>query len=62
MLSTPDALELVLKEDRQEIINDIVEDLRKEGLPLLADSFKDESMRDDAMRLLHSIIEEMEKP
>lgn len=62
MLSTPDAVALVLKEDKQEMIDDIVEELRKEGLHLLADSFKDESMRDDAMSLLRLMIEEMEKP
>jgi hypothetical protein len=52
----------VLKEDRQELINDIVQDLRKEDYPLLADAFQDEKTREDAMRVLRSMQEEMEDP
>jgi pimeloyl-ACP methyl ester carboxylesterase len=54
------ALELVIKEDKQEILNDIVENLLREGYPLLANAFRDEKTRDDAMRILQMMIEEME--
>jgi hypothetical protein len=62
MLSTQDALELVMKEDREEMINDIVQDLRKEGYHLLADAFQNESTRKDAIHVLRSIISDMEDP
>jgi hypothetical protein len=62
LLTTEEALKLVMKEDKQEMINDIVQDLRKEGYPLIADAFQNESTREDAMRVLRSMQEEMEDP
>jgi hypothetical protein len=62
LLSTPAAVELVLKEDRDEMLNDIVESLRKEGFPLTAESFKNENTRDDALRALRLMITELEDP
>lgn len=62
MLKTEDVVKLVLKEDRQELIDDIVQDLRKEGHPLLADAFKNEETRPDAIRVLQSMLNEMEDP
>jgi hypothetical protein len=62
MLSTQDALELVMKEDREEMIRDIVQDLRKGGYYLIADAFQNESTRADAMRILELTIEEMKDP
>jgi hypothetical protein len=62
LLSTPAAVELVLKEDKDEMLNDIVESLRKEGFPLTAESFKNENTRDDALRALRLIITELEDP
>jgi hypothetical protein len=60
MLSTQDALELVMKEDREEMIGDIVQDLRKEGYPLIADAFKNEKTREDAMRVIRSMLDDLE--
>jgi hypothetical protein len=61
LLSTP-AVELVLKEDRDEMLDDIVESLRKEGFPLTVESFKNENTREDAMRALRLMITELEGP
>jgi hypothetical protein len=62
MIRTADAVKLVLKEDRQELIDDIVQNLRKEGHPLLADAFKNEETREDAIRVLRLMLIEMEDP
>jgi hypothetical protein len=62
LLTTEEALKLVMKEDKQEMINDIVEELRKEGYPLLAEAFQDEKTREDAMRVIRSMLTEMEDP
>ena len=61
MLTTQQALGLVLKEDKEEILNEeVVEKLRKEGYPLLADAFRKEKTRKDAMRVIHSMIADVE--
>ena len=61
MLTTQQALGLVLKEDKEEILNEeVVEKLRKEGYPLLADAFRNEKTRKDAMRVIQSMIVDVE--
>jgi hypothetical protein len=62
LLTTQKALRLVMKEDKQEMIDDIAKELREHGHHLLADAFRDESTRPDAMRVLQSMLREMESP
>jgi hypothetical protein len=46
----------------QELIDDVVEDLRSSGYHLLADAFKDENTRDDAVRVLQAMLRDLESP
>jgi hypothetical protein len=63
LITHDDAMKFVLKEDKQKILddmlNDRLDDFGKE-YPLLADSFKNEETRSDALRVLQSMIEELE--
>jgi hypothetical protein len=62
MLTTEQAVQLVLRDDREELINDVADDLRKKGHPLLADAFRNGNTRPDAIRVLKSMLDEMESP
>jgi hypothetical protein len=63
MIRHEDAMRSVLQEDKQSILDDMLnarlEDLSKE-YPLLADAFKNEETRSDALRILQSMIEDLE--
>jgi hypothetical protein len=64
MIRHEDAMKLVLQEDKQKILDDMLNDrlneLAKED-PVLVDLFKNESTKEDALRILHLMIEEMER-
>jgi hypothetical protein len=72
MLTTQEALKLLLREEggvqqlqqkiTEELFNEHMDDLSKEGYPLLAENLrsKDEKTRDDALRVLRMIKEKME--
>jgi hypothetical protein len=63
LITHDDAMQLVLQEDKQKILDDMLNarlnDLNKEN-PLLADAFKNEGTREDAIRVLQSMIEDLE--
>ena len=62
LLTTKQALKLVMKEDKQQMIDDISQELKEHGHHLLADAFRDQSTRKDAMVILKSMLDEMESP
>jgi hypothetical protein len=68
LITHDDAMKFVLKEDKQKILddmlNDRLDDFGKE-YPLLAENLRskdDEQKRDDTLRVIHSMLEEMEDP
>jgi hypothetical protein len=63
LITHDDAMKFVLKEDKQKILDDMLNDrldeLSKED-PLLADAFRNEETKADAIRVLQSMIEDLE--
>jgi hypothetical protein len=63
MLTTQDALKLVLEQDREAIRNEAIDDIAKMD-PILAENLRseDEQTRKSAERLFDMMLEEMESP
>ena len=63
MIRHEDAMKLVLQEDKQKILDDMLnarlEELSKENR-LLADAFRNEETKADALKVLQSMIEDLE--
>jgi hypothetical protein len=62
LLTTNEALKLVMTEDRQAIIDYVAQELQEHGHHLLADSFSDEKTRKDSLNVIESMIRDMESP